>query len=340
MITASFIVPVRNEEKYIMDCLQSLVEQDYPADKCEIIVVDGRSSDRTRQIVEGFASRFPSVQCLDNAAGIVPMAMNAGIRAARGRVILRADGHTIYPRNYAATCIKYLEETGADNVGGPCITVPADQSFGAQLVVAVLTNRFGVGDSRFRIGATEGFVDTVPFGAFRRELFDRIGMYNEKLVRNQDNELNARIRKLGGKIYQTPALTTEYHPAATFRDLLRQTFRQSQWHLFSIRENTASMSPRHFAPAAFLIGFLVLALLSPLSEMAFRCLACAGALYLAAAALFSLSKIHQLRPTIVCCLPVAFACFHAAYGFGTLAGLKYLFAAPSPRPIRAGQPVM
>src|SRR5262249_9758817 len=155
-----------------------------------------------------------------------PAAMNIGIRAANGDIIIRADGHNFYPESYIETCVKYLNRTGADNVGGPWITVPANDNFGARLVAAILINPFVVGNSNFRIGVKEGFVETVPFGAFRRELFDRIGMFNEKLVRNQDNELNARIRQSGGKIYQTPALTTQYHPVARFRDLLRQTFRQ------------------------------------------------------------------------------------------------------------------
>src|SRR5881296_963541 len=206
MTTVSFIMPVRNEEEYIRVSLQSLVDQSYPAGECEIIVVDGRSSDRTREIIEEIREKNPQVLCLDNPAGIVPTAMNIGIRAARGEVIIRADGHNIYPADYTANCVKCLLKTGADNVGGPWLTVPADKSFGATLVAAILSSPFGVGNSKFRTSREEGFVDTVPFGAFRKAIFDRVGMYNEQLVRNQDNELNARIRSAGGKIYLTPAM--------------------------------------------------------------------------------------------------------------------------------------
>src|SRR6266571_747065 len=192
MTIVSIIIPVRNEEEYIRACLQSLVEQNYPASECEIIVVDGQSSDRTREIIEEIGERNSQVRCLDNPAGIVPTAMNIGIRAARGEVIIRADGHNVYPRDYAANCVKWLEETGAENVGGPWLTVAADDSFSARLLAAILSSPFGVGNSKFRTSREEGFVDTVPFGAFRREIFERIGMYNGKLVRNQDNELNAR----------------------------------------------------------------------------------------------------------------------------------------------------
>src|SRR5260370_13481776 len=145
MEIVSIIIPVRTEEEYLRVSLQSLVDQSYPASECEIIVVDGRSSDRTREIIEEIREKNPQVLCLDNPAGIVPTAMNIGIRAARGEVIIRADGHNIYPADYASKCVKYLEQTSADNVGGPWVTVPADDSFGARLVAAVLSSPFGVG---------------------------------------------------------------------------------------------------------------------------------------------------------------------------------------------------
>ncbi len=267
-LAASVIVPIRNEEKYIGACLKSLLQQSLPGDSYEIIVVDGRSSDRSKEIVEEIQRDFLNVRCLDNPAAIAPVAMNIGIRSASGRIIIRADGHNFYPATYIENCIKYLDQTGAENVGGPWLTVPADQTFGARLVAAILSNPFGVGGSRFRTSQADGFVETVPFGAFRRELFDRIGLYNEKLVRNQDNELNARIIAAGGKIYQTSALQTEYHPVASFSELLRQIFKTSQWHVFSIRENKRSMGFRHLAPAAFvlvLVALLSLSLLGPSS---------------------------------------------------------------------------
>ena len=170
-IAASVVVPIRNEEKYIATCLQSLLQQSLPCDSYEIIVVDGRSSDRSREIVERIQRDFPNVRCLDNPAAIAPVAMNIGIRDARGKVIIRADGHNFYPPTYIENCIKYLDQTGADNVGGPWLTVPADMTFGARLVAAILSNPFGVGGSRFRTSQSDGFVETVPFGAFRRELF-------------------------------------------------------------------------------------------------------------------------------------------------------------------------
>src|SRR6266568_8550370 len=339
MTTVSFVMPVRNEEEYIRACLQSLVEQNYPASECEIIVVDGQSSDRTREIIEEMRERNVQVRCLDNPAGIVPTAMNMGIRAACGEVIIRADGHNVYPRDYAANCVKYLEETGADNVGGPWVTVAADESFSARLVAAVLSSPFGVGNSKFRTSREEGFVDTVPFGAFRREIFDRIGMYNEKLVRNQDNELNARIRKAGGRIYLTPALTTYYHPVKKFLSLLKYAFKTSQWHIFTLRENRESMGVRHLAPAMFLILLLLLLPVSLVSATALVFLIGILSAYILTGFYFSLSAKTEDNWDVALVQPFATFCFHLAYGAGTLFGLRYLFRQPSVTPIRPGLPI-
>jgi len=338
-IAASVVVPIRNEEKYIATCLKSLLQQSLPCDAYEIIVVDGRSSDRSKEIVEEIRRDFPNVYYLDNPAAIAPVAMNIGIRNARGLVIIRADGHNFYPHTYIENCIKYLDQTGADNVGGPWLTVPADNSFGARLVAAILSNPFGVGGSRFRTSQADGFVETVPFGAFRRELFDRIGFYNEKLVRNQDNELNARILAAGGKIYQTSALQTEYHPVASFTALLTQIFKTSQWHVFSIRENKNSMGFRHLAPAGFVLVLCALIGASWFGRIPQIALVSFLAVYLLTGLYVAVGRRREWGWPIVAIMPVATLCFHIAYGLGTLVGLRYLFKAPPSSPIRSGQPV-
>jgi glycosyltransferase involved in cell wall biosynthesis len=338
-INVSVIVPIRNEERYIQDCLQSLLRQTYPSARCEIIVLDGKSSDRSREIVDGLCRELPHLYCIDNPAGTAPAAMNIGILHAKGDVIIRADGHTVYPDDYIENCVKYLDQSGADNVGGPLLTVPADNTLGARLVAAMLSNPFGVGDSRFRVSSKEGFVETVPFGAFRREVFERVGMYNERLVRNQDNELNARIRRAGGKIYQTPALQTTYHPVAGFLQLLKQTYRNSQWHVFSVRENVKSMGLRHFAPAVFVVMCAVLIGGSPVSLVSAILLASLLAGYLLAGWYFAFSKSKSYGLGLRLLLPFACFCFHVSYGLGTLAGCRYLLMPPSGKPIRAGQEV-
>ena len=338
-IRVSVIVPIRNEERYIAACLQSLLDQKFPSNAYEILVVDGRSSDRSREIVEEFKQRYGNVRCLDNPAAIAPAAMNIGIRNAVGEFIIRADGHNFYPHDYISNCVRYLQETGADNVGGPWRTVPSSNSFGSKMVAAILTNPFGVGDSRFRTSNFEGFVETVPFGAFRRELFDRIGLFDEKLVRNQDNELNARIRRAGGRIFQTPALTTEYHPVGSVATLLKQTYKTSQWHIFSVRRNASAMGLRHFVPAVF-VSLIMVLLLSVFWNL--RSLAALGvllAVYLSAGTYFAFRRSRDGGPSVICALPLVCLIFHIVYGLGTIAGLRYLLVSPPSSPIRAGQSV-
>ena len=337
--TVSIVLPIRNEEPYIAQCLRSLLQQTYPAELYDIIVVDGRSSDNSREIVADFSQRYANVECLDNPGAIVPKGMNIGIRHARCRIIVRADGHNVYPTGYIANCVKYLNKTGADNVGGPVLTLPANYSLGARLVAAMLSNPFGVGDSRFRTTCDDGFVETVPFGAYRRELFEKVGFFNEKLVRNQDNDLNARIRKAGGKIYQAAALQTKYHPVASFRVLLKQTIRQSQWHIFSMSENPTSLGLRHFAPFLFLLSLIVLGVASLASKIALFVLVCLLGIYFLIGFSLGIFKSHNQGVLIVSILPFACFLFHLMYGVGTLMGLQYLVVSPPSGPIRAGQPI-
>jgi glycosyltransferase involved in cell wall biosynthesis len=339
MPMVSFVVPVRNEEQHIRACLQSLVDQDYPPGEIEIIVVDGQSSDATPAILEEMRQQSPQIRCLENPAGVVPSAMNIGIRASRGDVIIRADGHNIYPRNYATDSVRILAETGADNVGGPWVTVCASEALGGRLVGAILTSPFGVGNSCFRTGGADGYVDTVPFGAFRRSVFDRVGYYDENLVRNQDNELNARIRAAGGKIYLSSALTTFYHPVSTFRELLRYAFRTSRWHLYTISRNTGALGLRHLAPAAFVLAALGLGVASVFSSAALTALIALALFYLTIGEYFALRGVKSLKFPEKLALPFAVFCFHVAYGCGVLAGAEYLLFEPSKAPIRPGKQI-
>lgn len=335
MIKVSVVIPMRNEQDYIGECLRSLLDQSYPSDQFEVIVVDGRSSDHSRGIVSELHRQYKKVQLLDNAAGIVPTAMNLGIQRAQGDIIIRADAHTVYPPHYVENCVRYLEQTRADNVGGPVITVPGDDSFCARLVAAVLSSPFGVGNSRFRTSMDEGFVDTVPFGAFRKEIFARVGLYNEKLVRNQDNDLNARIRKAGGRIYQTSVLMTQYYPVKTFRRLLSKTFQESQWHIFALSENKDALGLRHLVPAFFVLALMSLLFLVFVNKLVLFGLGVVLAVYFVVGFYYGIRTASKYGGFLAVVMPFAFLCFHVSYGCGTLVGLRWLFRPPPSRPIRA-----
>lgn len=329
----SVVIPMRNEEEYAERCIRSLLLQTYPLDRYELIVVDGNSSDRSREIVKKLQQSHTNLRLLNNSAGIVPTSMNLGIRSAIGEIIVRADAHTVYPMDYLENCVTFLKKTGAANVGGPVTTLAANQTLGARVVAALLSNRFGVGNSQFRTSMREGYVDTVPFGAFRKELFDQVGLFNEALVRNQDNELNARIRKAGGKIYLTPALMTSYIPPSTLAKLLHSTYANSKWHIFTLLQDRRSLGGRHLAPALFLTAVLTLLALSFFTPASAFGLILLLAAYFVAALYFT-ARATGLSGSVKAALPLAFLLFHLSYGAGTLAGLRFLVGKPSNTPVR------
>jgi glycosyltransferase involved in cell wall biosynthesis len=212
---------MRNEAATISACLHSLLAQTIPAADYEVLVVDGSSDDGCREIVCNLQGSASNLRLLRNPDRIMPSAMNIGLASARANVIVVAGAHTTYPPDYLQKCLIHLQQTGADVVGGPLLTKPRGPGFVPGIIAAILSSRFGVGNASFRTTLKEGLVDTVPYGAYRKEIFARCGQYNETLIRAQDCELHARIRHVGGRIYQTPELLTHYYPVATFPVLCR-----------------------------------------------------------------------------------------------------------------------
>jgi len=329
-IIVSVVVPMRNEAQHIHSCLRSLVGQSFPSDKYEIWVADGRSTDRSRETVSVFEQGKVQVRLLDNALQTTPSGINLGIRAAKGQIIVIAGAHAVYPADFIENCVYWLDKTGADVVGGPVRTEAENGHFGARMATLVLTSPFGVGNSRFRTSSEEGWVDTVPFGAYRRAILDRVGLFNERLVRNQDNDLSARIRRAGGKIYLTPALTTTYIPVRNFTDLLRQAFRKSQWHIFTLRENVLALGFRHLCPAALVVAVAGLLVFSAVSSLGLMLLAILAFSYLSLG--FWIALGGKSRGSLLSKSLLPFACFffHCAYGIGTLVGLRHLFGLAPP----------
>ena len=255
----SVIVPIYQEEKYISKCIDSMLSQDYPKNDLEIILVDGMSKDRTREIVATYTAKYLFIRMIDNPERIAPCAMNRGIKEAKGDVIIRLDAHVYYPKNYFSLLVEKLNELpGAENVGALCNTLPVNDSITAQSIAAVLSSSFGMGNSHFRVGADKEMeVDTVPFGCFHRSIFDKVGLYDEELVRNQDDELNARIIKSGGKIYLIPQLVCEYYARDTAKKVYKMFY---QYGVFKPLVNKKLGSPatvRQFFPLFFVLGLLV-----------------------------------------------------------------------------------
>lgn len=242
----SVVIPMRNEEKYIERCLHSVLAQDYPQDRFEVIVVDGGSDDGSLAVLARYGAR---IRVLRNPARIVPTALNIGIRAARGDIIARVDAHTVLEPDYLRQGVATLLRTGADNVGGPMRTAGGGPV--ARAIARAMDSPFGIG-AYFHYAQADREVDTVYMGMWPRSTFERVGLFDEELVRNQDDEFNYRIRKQGGKVYLSVAMRSLYQNRQTYRALARQFFEYGKWKVRVLQKHPRQMSWRHFVPPAFL----------------------------------------------------------------------------------------
>lgn len=312
----SVIIPTRNEEKFIAQCLQSVVDQDYPQDRMEVLVVDGESEDRSREIVSEFSSRYPTIKLLNNPKLNAPAGLNLGIREARGDIIVRVDGHCLLEPDYISQCVRCLRETGADNVGG--LMKAVGQDYVSQVIAQAISSFFGSGGSKFHYASREQYVDTVYLGAFRRSVFDKVGFFNEKLVRNQDYELNYRIRAAGGKIFLSPAIKSYYYGRATLRDLWHQYFQYGFWKLEMVQMHPRSVQPRHLVAPLFVFSLFVTGLLSFTHNGFLNLFLLLISSYLLVSLLSSLLIARRKGWRYFPPLPVAFVAMHFGWGLGFL----------------------
>jgi len=315
----SVILPCRNEMGYIEETLESILQQEAPEGGFEVIVADGVSTDGTREYLEQLCARNPRVRLLNNPGRIVSTGLNEALLAARGEVIVRMDAHTRYAPDYIKQCLAVLRETGADNVGGPMCTTAV--SYKERAIRAVFHSPFAVGGARSHNPDYEGYVDTVIYGCWRKSVFDRVGNFDEELVRNQDDEHNLRIVRNGGKIYQSPRIRSWYHVRDSFKTLLRQYMQYGYWKVLVIRNHRMPASIRHVIPATFVatVGLLLLAGLFWHPALA-GALGLAG-IYLLAVLFASLVTAARAELKLLPVLPLVFCCFHLGYGYGFLRGV-------------------
>ncbi len=319
----SVVVPIYNEEKYIRACVESLLLQDYPVEQMEWIFVDGGSSDCTKEILKEYQDRYRElIKVYDNPHKTVPYAMNIGIKESVGKYIVRLDAHAEYAENYIRKCVHYLDTTDADNVGG----VAETKSHGkvGQSIALMLSSKFGVGNSQFRTNGSSGYVDTVPFGAFRREVFTKCGGYDERLTRNQDNEMNFRIRKNGGKIYLAEDIHLAYYCRDTVSGISKMARTNGKWNVITMKLCPGSMGVRHFVPLALVLSLLFLGIGSVFLPIARYALAAEVALYLLLDILFSAKQAKRVGDFFR--LLYLFPLFHIMYGIGSLGGLSCLLS--------------
>lgn len=316
----SVIIPVRNEAGHINEVLNAVLIQDYGVSHMEIIVADGISADNTREIIQDFIGRHQQMQIhvLNNPGRIVPTGINIAFGYSNGDIIIRVDGHTIIAPDYVRQCVEALQLAHADNVGGKMNAIGS--TFFGKAVALATSTPFGIGGGRFHYSDDEEWVDTVYMGAWPRRVFDEIGLFDEELVRNQDDEFNYRLRAAGGKILLSPKIKSEYTVRSAPGALWRQYFQYGYWKVRVLQKHPLQMGPRQFVPPLFVLALL--ASLGVALSANFHLLAPIIPLLYGAANLFaSLWTASQRGWKYLWLLPVVFAILHLSYGTGFLVGL-------------------
>jgi len=313
-------MPVRNEGRFLERSLGAVLQQDYPAPRLEVLVVDGMSTDGSRALVEASRGGAVPVRLLDNPARIAPTALNIGLSQARGDIIIRVDGHCEVDPDFVREAVAGLARTGADCVGGPLETV--GEGYVGRAIAIGVSHPMGVGNASFRIGSSdERVVDTVAFGAYRRDVFDRIGRFDEALVRNQDDEFNLRLCRAGGRIVLTPRMRCRYCSRASLARLWRQYWQYGYWKVRVQRKHGVVAAWRHLVPSALVLS-LLMATVAAIGLGAIWPLALVLIPY--GLALF-LGAVHAARRVpawdVLPLLPIVFLTLHLSYGLGLLAAL-------------------
>lgn len=316
----SIIMPVHNEEKFIKRSLRALLEQTYPRDKIEIVIADGMSTDSTREIIGFVASTTDiPIKIVDNPKQIAPSGLNCAIEAAEGEIIVRVDGHCEIEPEYLANCVGLLREGRAEGVGGPIETI--GETLKARAIAIAMSSTFGVGGSAFRtINDREMYTDTVAFPGYTRKIIERVGMFNEELVRNQDDEYNYRIRKFGGRILLSPTIRSRYYSRSTLMSLWRQYFQYGYWKVRVLQMHPRQMSIRQFVPFLFVFAVICLTGLSMISTYGQWGLAALIGSYIVvniAASVLAAWRGAWLIPLV----SLSFSILHVSYGLGFALGL-------------------
>jgi succinoglycan biosynthesis protein ExoA len=317
----TLIMPIRNEAAFITRSLGAVLAQDYPHDRMEVLVADGMSTDNTRDVIARLAATHPGIRVtvLDNPGQIVPTGMNAALARARGDVIVRVDGHTIIAHDYVHECLAALRRSGASNVGGRMEAV--SEGWCGHATALATSSPFGVGGARFHYSDREEWVDTVYMGAWPRDVFHRVGFFDEELVRNQDDEFNYRLLSQGGKIFLSPRIKSLYYNRSTTRALWRQYLQYGYWKVRVMQKHPRQMRPRQFVPPLFVAALLSSLLTAPFSALGKWSFFLVAGSYLIANLGASVLTAGKRNWRLLPVLPIIFAILHVAYGLGFLLGL-------------------
>ena len=333
MTDIDILIPVLNEENSLKECLESVVSFEIPEKTgVHIYVIDGMSEDRSREIIEDFRKKFSNITLLENPNRIQSSALNIGIKQSKSKFILRLDAHSSYPRDYLLKCHETMLRTNSDNVGGIAITEPGSNSYSALVVQSLTTHWFGVGNSGFRIGISEGEVDTVPYGFFNSDIFKKLGLFDERLVRAQDYEFNARIKQNGGKIWLNPNISFSYKNQSSFFNFLKkQIFLEAPYNAYMWYLAPYTFNVRHSITCFFSLGVIGGITLSSFSSIIKIIFIFVMGLYLLLSIYSSFMQAIRYRKVMhIFSLPFAFLLFHFLHGLGVIYGLLMILIKNSP----------
>ncbi len=314
----SVIMPVRNEGACMKDALEAVLRQDYPADRMEVIAADGMSTDATRKVIGEFQKKYTNLKLIDNPGKIVSTGLNAAILKSAGSIIIRMDGHTVMAPDYVRACVSALKRSNADNVGGRMRA--EGRGFVGKAIALATSTPFGVGGARFHYSEKEEWVDTVYLGAWKREIFEKIGLFDEEMIRNQDDEWNYRLRKAGGRILINPGIRSVYSVRESFTALWKQYFNYGFWKVRVFQKHPAQMRLRQFVPSLFVSILIGSALISLILKNPAYFLTPAT-IYLLADLCASLWISGKSGTRYLAVLPAVFLILHASYGAGFLWGI-------------------
>ncbi|SKA88254.1 Glycosyl transferase family 2 [Clostridium sp. USBA 49] len=312
------IIPTRNEEKYIGKCLDSFVNQSYPKELYEIFVVDGLSEDKTTEIVKEYNKKYKNIQLIINPGRIVPKGVNLGIKKSSADIIILFGAHAYADKDFIKENVISLENEEVGCSGGPITTISHDLK-GAAIALA-MSSPFGVGNALFRYAQKEIYVDTVAFGAYKREVLEKVGYLDEELVRNQDDELNYRVIKNGYKILLSPKIKSTYYSRSSFKKLWNQYYQYGFWKVRVMQKHGKTASLRHLIPMAFVIYNLLGLILSLINHHFMYLWLPEIAIYILLDILFSF-KLSNKNKKLLKYLPFVFPMLHISYGLGFIEGL-------------------
>lgn len=320
----SIIIPCRNEKEFISRCLDSVISQDYSKDRLEVFVIDGMSDDGTREILKNYLQKYPHLRLLDNQKRITPCALNTGIKNSQGDLILWMSAHNEYENNYVSKCVTNLEKFKADAVGGIIKTIPRKDNLLGKLISIVSSHPFGVGKSIHKIGSKDPQWADTAFGVcYKREIFEKIGTFNEKLVRGQDMEFSLRLKKAGLKTLLSPDIVSSYYPRTELKSFIKHNFTNGVWAILPFKYSSIiPISWRHLVPFVFVSSIIITGALSIFFQTFFWLfLSIIGSYFLFN--IYVSTKIFIIERNLIYLLamPIIFASLHIGYGLGSIWGV-------------------